>query len=79
MTVTDMIKGRIILKSIYIYCKFELGFNYMLVREKVLETKINEIYLNNINILSLLTTFRSRALTLCSLCALCTEHFRINS
>jgi len=35
-----------------------------------------EIYINNINILSLLTTCRSRALKLFNVCALYTEYFQ---
>jgi len=41
-----------------------------------METEINKIYINNINIISLFTTCRLRALTMCNLCALYTEHFQ---
>jgi len=50
----------------------------MLVREISIENwnEINEIYINNIKILSLHTTCRWRALTLSNLCALYTEYFQ---
>jgi len=50
----------------------------MLVREISIGNwnEINEIYINNINILSLLTNWRSRALRLSSLCASYTEYFQ---
>jgi len=50
----------------------------MLVREVSIGNwnEINEIYINNINILSLLTKCRSRALTLSNLWALYTEYFQ---
>jgi len=50
----------------------------MLVREISIGNwnEINEMYINNIKILNLLTTCRSRALTLSNLCALYTDYFQ---
>jgi len=51
----------------------------MLVRETSIgncNKRDTYVYLNNINILSLLTTCRLWALILCNLCALYTEHFQ---